>query len=119
MTDVKKLCVLTVHGIGFQQPPTDSAAGYADVLHENLSDGLQVLGGSLGNDPQRKPGPFGPVYVMSAKPGTRDHEWGLKRLGTWSGDSVDITGMPLADGDEVSVTIESIGTLTNKVVIRD
>jgi 2-keto-4-pentenoate hydratase/2-oxohepta-3-ene-1,7-dioic acid hydratase in catechol pathway len=26
---------------------------------------------------------------------------------------------PLADGDEVSVTIESIGTLTNKVVIRD
>jgi 2-keto-4-pentenoate hydratase/2-oxohepta-3-ene-1,7-dioic acid hydratase in catechol pathway len=26
---------------------------------------------------------------------------------------------PLADGDEVAVTIESIGTLTNKVVIRD
>ncbi len=26
---------------------------------------------------------------------------------------------PLADGDEVSVTIESIGTLTNRVVIRD
>ena len=25
----------------------------------------------------------------------------------------------LADGDEVAVTIESIGTLTNKVVIRD
>ena len=47
MTDGKKLCVLTVHGIGFQQPPTDSAAGYADVLHENLSDGLQMLGGSL------------------------------------------------------------------------
>jgi hypothetical protein len=36
MADGKKLCVLTVHGIGFQQPPTDSAAGYADVLHENL-----------------------------------------------------------------------------------
>jgi hypothetical protein len=100
MTDVKKLCVLTVHGIGFQQPPTDSAAGYADVLHENLSDGLQALGGSLGNDPQREPGPFGPVYVMSAKPGTRDHEWGLKRLGTWRGDSIDVIGMPLADGDE-------------------
>jgi hypothetical protein len=44
MTDGKKLCVLTVHGIGFQQPPTDSAAGYADVLHENLSDGLQAIG---------------------------------------------------------------------------
>jgi 2-keto-4-pentenoate hydratase/2-oxohepta-3-ene-1,7-dioic acid hydratase in catechol pathway len=26
---------------------------------------------------------------------------------------------PLTDGDEVSVTIESIGTLTNRVVIRD
>jgi hypothetical protein len=82
MTDGKKLCILTVHGIGFQQPPIDSAAGYADVLHENLSAGLQALGSSLGKDPQRNPGPFGPVYVRSAKPGTRDHEWGLKRLGT-------------------------------------
>jgi 2-keto-4-pentenoate hydratase/2-oxohepta-3-ene-1,7-dioic acid hydratase in catechol pathway len=26
---------------------------------------------------------------------------------------------PLLDGDEVSVTIETIGTLTNRVVIRD
>jgi len=26
---------------------------------------------------------------------------------------------PLTSGDEVSVTIESIGTLTNRVVIRD
>jgi 2-keto-4-pentenoate hydratase/2-oxohepta-3-ene-1,7-dioic acid hydratase in catechol pathway len=26
---------------------------------------------------------------------------------------------PLIDGDEVSVTIESIGTLTNRVVISD
>jgi 2-keto-4-pentenoate hydratase/2-oxohepta-3-ene-1,7-dioic acid hydratase in catechol pathway len=26
---------------------------------------------------------------------------------------------PLTDGDEVSVTIESIGTLVNRVVIRD
>lgn len=80
MADNKKLCLLTVHGIGFQQPPTDSGAGYADVLHENLSDGLQALGIRLGNDPQRSPGPFGPVYVMSAKPGTSDHEWGSKGL---------------------------------------
>jgi 2-keto-4-pentenoate hydratase/2-oxohepta-3-ene-1,7-dioic acid hydratase in catechol pathway len=28
-------------------------------------------------------------------------------------------GGPLTDGDEVSVTVETIGTLTNKVVIRD
>jgi hypothetical protein len=100
MADGKKLCVLTVHGIGFQQPPVGSAAGYADVLHENLSDGLKAIGGSLGEDPQRKPDPFGPVYVMSAKPGTSDHEWGLKRLGTWRGDSIDVTGMPLTGGDE-------------------
>jgi hypothetical protein len=110
MTDGKKLCVLTVHGVGFQQPPTDSAAGYADVLHKNLSDGLRALGSSLGNDPQRKPGPFGPVYVMSAKPGTHDHEWGLKRLGTWRGDSIDVTGMPLADGAEPVVHVALIYT---------
>jgi hypothetical protein len=47
MTGAKKLCVLTVHGIGFQQPPTDSAAGYADVLHENLSDGLSPSASTL------------------------------------------------------------------------
>jgi hypothetical protein len=105
MADSKKLCVLTVHGIGFQQPPIGTSPGYADVLHENLSDGLQVLGSSLGKDPQRTAAPFGPVYVMSAKPETHDHEWGLKRLGTWNGDSIDITGMPLADGEEPIVHV--------------
>jgi len=113
MTDGKKLCVLTVHGIGFQQPPTDSAAGYADVLHQNLSEGLQAIGGRLGQDPQRKPGPSGPVYVMSAKPGTSDHEWGLKRLGSWrggNGDSIDATGMALADGDEPIVHVALVYT---------
>ena len=69
MTDGKKLCVLTVHGIGFQQPPTDSAAGYADVLHKNLSDGLQTLGVSLGNDPQRTPRPFRPRLCDERKTG--------------------------------------------------
>ena len=44
MADGKRLCVLTVHGIGFQQPPTGSREGYADGLHENLSEGLQALG---------------------------------------------------------------------------
>lgn len=105
MTDGEKLCVLTIHGVGFQQPPTDTAAGYADVLHENLSDALRKLGSSLGKDPQRNPSPFGPVYVMSARPGTNDHEWGLGRLGTWRDGSLDITGMPLADGDEPVVHI--------------
>ncbi len=110
MADGKKLCVLTVHGIGFQQPPVGSAAGYADVLHKNLSDGLSAIGSSLGEDPQRTPVPFGPVYVMSAKPGTSDHEWGLKRLGTWSGDSMDVTGMPLTGGDEPIVHVALVYT---------
>ena len=110
MADGKRLCVLTVHGIGFQQPPTGSREGYADGLHENLSEGLQALGSSLGNDPQRRPGPFGPVYVMSAKPGTHDHEWGLSRLGTWRGDSIDVTGMPLEDGDAPIVHVALIYT---------
>ena len=100
----KKLCVLTVHGIGFQQRPTASTKGYADVLHENLRGALRVLGSDLGNDPQRKPESTGAVYVMSAKPGTTDHEWGLKRLGTWSDandGSISTTGMlPLTEGDE-------------------
>jgi hypothetical protein len=97
MAVTAKLCVLTVHGIGFQQPPTETTAGYADTLHENLH---AALGARLGDDPQRRPGGYGPVYVMSAKPGTRDTEWGLGRLGSWNGGNLDIAGMPLTAGDE-------------------
>ncbi len=110
MADSRKLCVLTVHGIGFQQPPTESDPGYADTLHTNLGEALQVLGSSLGQDPQRSPGPFGPVYVKSARPGTSDHEWGLKRLGIWDGASIDVTGMRLADGDEPIVHVALVYT---------
>ena len=86
-----KLCMLTVHGIGFQQPPQPGLPGYADVLHVNLAT---VLGSKLGNDPKRQPEANGPVYVMSAKPGTHNTEWGLSRLGTWRDGGLDITGMP-------------------------
>jgi hypothetical protein len=110
VTNAKKLCVLTVHGIGFQQPPTATASGYADELHRNLSQALQEIGSSLGRDPQREPGPFGPVYVMSAEPGTKDKEWGLRRLGTWSGGSIDTAGMPLTDGDEPIVHVALVYT---------
>jgi len=110
MAGIKRLCVVTVHGIGFQQPPDGAVPGYADVLHENLGAGLQAVGTSLGQDPQRRPGAAGPVYVMSAKPGTHDHEWGLKRLGTWNGGTIDITGMPLADGDDPVVHVALIYT---------
>jgi hypothetical protein len=92
-----KLCMLTIHGIGFQQPPQPDLPGYADGLHENLA---KVLGNKLGNDPNRQPDTNGPVYVMSAKPGTHDTEWGLSRLGTWDDDGgLDITDKPLAEPD--------------------
>lgn len=95
----RKVCVVTVHGIGFQQPPRDRIPGYADGLHGNLSREFRARGGLLGGDPERG---YGPVYVRSAKPGTRDTEWGLSRLGTWNADgsAVDIADAPLTAGDE-------------------
>jgi hypothetical protein len=94
MAVTPKICMLTVHGIGFQQPPLHGKPGYADGLHANLAE---VLGDKLGNDPNRQPETDGPVYVMSAKPGTHDHEWGLSRLGTWHDGAIDVTGVPLAE----------------------
>jgi hypothetical protein len=96
MAVTPKICMLTVHGIGFQQPPEPGIPGYADGLHSNLAD---VLGDKLGNDPNRQPETNGPVYVMSAEPGTHNTEWGLSRLGTWRGNTVDTTDMPLAEPD--------------------
>lgn len=100
MTSNRKICILTVHGVGFQQPPDGGTPGYADGLHQHIGRGLGA--GHLGDDPLRKPGPYGPVYVMSAKPGTRDREWGLSRLGTWrdGGASIDVADAPLTAGDE-------------------
>lgn len=66
------VCLVTVHGIGFQQPPEDGRPGYADGLHENLRD---VLGDELGDDPNRR----GPVYVTSQVGGSTSE--GLARLG--------------------------------------
>ena len=96
MSVTPKICMLTVHGIGFQQPPEAGIPGYADGLHRNLAE---VLGDKLGNDPNRQPQTDGPVYVMSAKPGTHDHEWGLSRLGSWRDDAIDVAGTPLAEPD--------------------
>src|SRR5438477_9903730 len=74
MNGTQKLCILTVHGIGFQQPPTASAAGYADLLHENLRE---ALGDRLGSDPQRKPAPYGPVFPEGAGPCQGGFAWGF------------------------------------------
>ncbi|TMD08815.1 MAG: hypothetical protein E6J03_02430 [Chloroflexi bacterium] len=70
-------CLVTIHGIGFQQPPREGVAGYADGLHEHLREGL---GASLGDDPNRD---RGPVYVQSTwPPETQRSEAGMERLGT-------------------------------------
>jgi len=67
------IVLVTVHGIGFQQPPQDGRAGYADALHERLR---RELGEQLGDDPERPGG--GPVYVRSEVDGSRAQ--GLARL---------------------------------------
>ncbi|MDQ6606391.1 MAG: hypothetical protein M3Z06_07585 [Actinomycetota bacterium] len=68
------VCLVTIHGIGFQQPPKDGHPGYADALHEHLR---QPLGDRLGEDPHR-PGAGGPVYVSSEWNGSPAE--GLARL---------------------------------------
>ncbi len=107
MAVTPKICMLTVHGIGFQQPPEPGIPGYADGLHRNLAE---VLGDKLGNDPNRQPETDGPVYVMSAKPKTRDTEWGLSRIGSWHGGALDITDKPLGEPDRPIVHVALIYT---------
>ena len=68
------LCLVSVHGIGFQQPPVDGRPGYADALHAHLHE---RLGERLGDDPERI-GESGPVYVCSEVHGSRRD--GLARL---------------------------------------
>lgn len=87
------LVLVTIHGIGFQQRPSSTAAqdGYADSLHAALAHELPA--GMLGDDPNR---PNGPVYVESSWPAGSDKtEPGLARLGSWKGSTVDIEGAPL------------------------
>jgi hypothetical protein len=70
----ESLCLVTIHGIGFQQPPIDGQPGYADALHAHLHE---QLGDLLGDDPERL-GDSGPVYVCSEVHGSRRD--GLARL---------------------------------------
>jgi hypothetical protein len=86
-------CLVTIHGIGFQQAPDDAGgvAGYADALHQRLHQKLHDL---LSDDPNRAaaaphaPGERGVIYVQSswppgqAPPGVRSVEEGLRRLGS-------------------------------------
>src|SRR5438094_4256940 len=93
-------CLVTIHGIGFQEPPREGVPGYADGLHRRLGAALPDL---LSDDPKRQPEQAGdsvPIYVRSRWPvenGSRDE--GLARLGRWPSDPasehVDVSGAPL------------------------
>ncbi len=77
-------CLLTIHGVGFQQFPRDGRPGYADDLHRRLHAQLGTL---LSDDPQRAAeraasGDAGAIYVSSHWPPDSDAtEPALKRLG--------------------------------------
>jgi len=98
----KITCVVTLHGIGFEQPPSPKVvnSGYADLLHQHLKLRLNNL---LSDDPHRnrdKPGDNGAIYVESRWPdaqGRASREEGLKRLGSWFNDRmhIDTTDAPL------------------------
>src|SRR5579863_1899825 len=99
------ICIVTVHGIGFEQPPTDGQAGYADALHERLSICLGTT--LLGDDPRRErssAGTNGPVYVQSWYPPGSEHATsGLARLGDWIGADkrmIDCSNAPLVNGNQ-------------------
>ncbi|MGH2364974.1 MAG: hypothetical protein ACRDHX_10035 [Chloroflexota bacterium] len=75
-------CIVTIHGIGFEQAADDAnqQAGYADALHGAARDELARLGVILGDDPERG-SHGGPVYVQSHwPPPGGSQELGLARL---------------------------------------
>ncbi len=101
------LCLVTLHGIGFQQAPEDGADGYADPLHRALGAGIDAkLGaGTFGDDPNREQP--GAVYVQSSwPPESYASEPGLARLGSWQDQPehpINSAGQPLApDGARIA-----------------
>jgi hypothetical protein len=71
------ICLVTIHGIGFQRAPDDHGSdGYADLLHEHLNGALGA--DLLSDDPYRagarngQAGKYGAIYVrQSVQPGCR------------------------------------------------
>ncbi len=88
----KYTCIVTIHGIGFQQPPEEGVDGYVDDLHAHLCAELNQNGNVLlSDDPDRQPfqeeKKSVPIYVSSIWPnesGALRREKGLMRLGTWT-----------------------------------
>src|SRR4051794_40579946 len=100
-------CVVTIHGVGFQQPPAAGQPGYADRLHSALAAALDS-GLRLSDDPARaayQSGATVPIYVSSEWPPDRPRpEEGLKRAGTWVACpdgtfTIDRSEAPLVTGD--------------------
>lgn len=86
MSQPRLICLVTIHGIGFQQAPGDPDLndGYADNLHTSLLD--EFPDGELANDPNRLAHDVkGAVYVQSCwPPKSNQTEAGISRLGSWS-----------------------------------
>jgi hypothetical protein len=97
-------CLVTIHGMGFQTPPSAGQPGYADRLEEELQALLPELGGDPVSEFGRTAG-TGAVYVHSEFPvNSGKIEEGLKRLGTWgkdgpNGGKIDTRDVPLVDAD--------------------
>lgn len=93
MAPRKITCLVTLHGIGFQQPPQQGIPGYADDLHANLCKHLDTT--LLGNTP---------LYVTGTGiPGANSSDPGLSALGVWDESqtrAIDISRAPLIDQDQ-------------------
>lgn len=105
----RTICLVTIHGIGFQQPPLrldgvgSGMDGYADDLHRHLRAD-NTLNQLLGDDPLRQHAEIGPIYVQNHDPIDRTiAAIGPTRLGTWSRSSkrtIDTAEAPLVSPDE-------------------
>ncbi len=83
--NVEITCIVTIHGIGFQQPPSVDAdgipvGGYGDALHMHLCDELNKNGDVLlSDDPDRQPGPpGGPGLRKRRHAGNRRVDWAFE-----------------------------------------
>jgi TIR domain len=111
-------CLVTIHGINFQQPPLDGVPGYADALHQSLSHHLGLA--ILSDNPLRErsqPGEAGPIYVLSNWPPSSRLS-GLSRLGEWdaSKQEVDISNAPLLQGTQPIAHVALVYTLLEDAI---